>query len=172
MTTTTNTINTVADSQNFWWVIVSWTDPKFSQNMYKTMVWAITDETWEMDTIWEWLYISESIRKREMLLECSSISQMNSIIADMQSKFSFADNKYNSKPIDDTRQIPEIAWSFEYGWKWYIILFPRNWLTDETFPERGVYKWVIVNPELYFSDEAQQQVADGADAANRILGWE
>jgi len=125
MTTTTNTINTDTDSQNFWWVVVSWIDPKFSKNMYKAMVWAITDETWEMEPIWGWLYISESIRKREMLLECTSTSQMNSIIADMQTRFSFEDNKYNSKPIDDTRQIPEIAWSFEYNWKWYIILFPR-----------------------------------------------
>jgi len=107
-----------------------------------------------------------------MLLECTSTSQMNSIIADMQTRFSFEDNKYNSKPIDDTRQIPEIAWSFEYNWKWYIILFPRNTLTDETIPERGIYKGIIVSPELYFSDEAQNQVDDGADATNRILDWE
>jgi len=94
---------------------------------------------------------------------------MNTIIADMQSKFSFADDKYNSTPIDDTRQIPEIAWNFEYGWKWYIILFPRNWFTDETLPERGIYRWVIVNPELYFSDEAQAQVDDGAEKTRDIL---
>lgn len=169
MTTTTNTINTDTDFQNFWWVVVFWTDPKFSQNMYKAMVWAITDETWEMEPIWEWLCISESIRKREMLLECASASQMNSIIADMQTRFSFADNKYNSNPIDDTRQIPEIAWSFECEWKWYIILFPRNALTDETIPERGIYKWVIINPELYFSDDAQKQVDEGSQRTGEIL---
>jgi len=74
--------------------------------------------------------------------------------------------------IDGKYQVWEILGGFEYSDFEYFVVSNTYELTDETILERGIYKGVIVSPELYFSDEAQNQVDDRADAANRILGWE
>ncbi len=72
--------------------------------------------------------------------------------------------------IDGKYQVWEILGGFEYSDFEYLVVSNTYELTDETLPERGVYKWVIVNPELYFSDEAQEQVSDGAQKTRDILG--
>jgi len=164
-----NTLNTWTYTQNFWWVDIYWTQTCFSRNMYEAMVWAAQID-FSVD-FWDGLKLQDWVWNQELLLECD-IDNLDRLIHDIHKRFSLASNKYNSNSIDSVRQVWEYAGSFRYEGKWYIILFPRNWLTDETLLEKGIYKWIIVNPELYFSDEAQDQVDDWADAAKRILDWE
>lgn len=76
----------------------------------------------------------------------------------------------NPKKVDGKYQIWEILWGFEYNDFEYFIISNTYELTDETIPERGIYKWVVVKPELYFSDKAQRQVDAWALAANKIIG--
>lgn len=58
-----------------------------------------------------------------------------------------------AKELEEKRQVPEFEWYFEYNWKYYIIVNWLNKLTNEINPEKGVYKWVIVNPGKYFEVE-------------------
>lgn len=58
-----------------------------------------------------------------------------------------------AKELEEKRQVPEFEWYFEYDWKYYIIVNWLNKLTDEVNPEKGVYKWVIINPGKYFEVE-------------------
>lgn len=62
-----------------------------------------------------------------------------------------------AKELEEQRQVPEFEWYFEYNGKYYIIVNWLNKLTEEINPEKGIYKWVIVNPEKYFAveDEAR-----------------
>ena len=67
----------------------------------------------------------------------------------MNNKFNIV-NAIKSEEIDWNKQIAESSWNFELNWKYYLILSPYNAFTDEINPELWIYKWVIVNPELYF----------------------
>ena len=59
-------------------------------------------------------------------------------------------NPIKSEELDKKRQIAEPIWKLDLDWKYYLFLYPYNWTTDETNPELWIYKWVILNPELYF----------------------
>lgn len=139
--------------------------------MYDDMVDFIVDggqcESFnDISNIWEDIY------SWFLLVEFSDINSRDKNQDQLKNKFELAKNWFHAKVLDGNRQVPESVWSFEINGKWYSIILPKNGLTDETLQERGVYKWVIVNPELYFSDEAQEQVAQWADATKRILDWE
>jgi hypothetical protein len=49
-------------------------------------------------------------------------------------------NQLQSEPIDGTRQIGESIGDFEYNGKHYLVVYTYNSITDETIPERGVFK--------------------------------
>jgi hypothetical protein len=78
----------------------------------------------------------------------------------------------NEKIYKNWRNVPELVWSFEDGNEFYIIVSPTHNDTDEINPNIGVYKWMIINPELYFSDETQEQVKDWVEKTKVILDWE
>lgn len=116
--------------------------------------------------------ISEGIYSWFLLVEFSDVNIRDNNQNQLESNFELAKNLFHAKVLDGNRQVPECVWNFELNWIWYSILYPKNWLTDETIPERGIYKWAIINPELYFSDEAQNQVGDWSQRTGDILDWE
>ncbi len=59
-------------------------------------------------------------------------------------------NPIKTEVIDWDKQIAEPVWYFDFNWKYYLVINPYNSFTEETNPELWIYKWVIVNPELYF----------------------
>jgi hypothetical protein len=56
---------------------------------------------------------------------------------------------FYAKELENKRQNPKYKWYFEYNWKHYIMIDWLNKLTDEINAEIWIYKWVIVNPEMY-----------------------
>jgi len=66
------------------------------------------------------------------------------------------------------RQVANPVWNFEYNWKYYLVLNPYNPFTSETIPEKGIYKWVIVNPELYFW-EIWGEINNKKDQIDKII---
>jgi len=72
-----------------------------------------------------------------------------------------------SEPIDEIRQLAENVWEFEYNWKIYLVLSPLNALTDETNPEKWIFRWVIVNSDKYF--EVNKQVEESNKKLKSIL---
>jgi hypothetical protein len=46
--------------------------------------------------------------------------------------------------------VPEYKGRFSYNGKNYIIVGAVNTLTSETDFEKGIYKWVIIEPDSYF----------------------
>lgn len=75
----------------------------------------------------------------------------------------------NEKTYQNWRHVPELVWSLDDEDNYYIIVSPNHNDTDEINPNIGVYKWMIINPELYYSDKAQEQVVDGAEKTRDIL---
>ena len=71
-------------------------------------------------------------------------------------------NPIKSEAIDEKRQIAENVWYFNYNWKYYLVLYPYNWLTDETNPDKWLYRWVIIDKEKYFwiSEDTKEIVRD------------
>lgn len=57
--------------------------------------------------------------------------------------------------LEEKRQVPEFEWYFEYNWKYYTIVNWLNKLTDEINPNLGIYKWVIVNPTMYYETKKE-----------------
>lgn len=58
-------------------------------------------------------------------------------------------NIIQSEPIDGVRQLWESIWDFEWNGKHYLVVYTYNTLTDETLPERWVFRWVIVDKQKY-----------------------
>ncbi len=90
--------------------------------------------------IWPWYY----------LLECPNHLVGDNTINEFKNNFLFEDNKFNSIPIDENKQIPEYVGSFSYDEKFYLIVFSHNSLTKENNIDKGIYKWMILDPILYF----------------------
>ena len=67
----------------------------------------------------------------------------------MQEKINII-NPIQTEAIDWDKQIAEPVWYFDLDWKYYLIISPYNPFTKEINPDLWIYKWVIVNPELYF----------------------
>ncbi|MDP2090667.1 MAG: hypothetical protein Q8K30_03635 [Candidatus Gracilibacteria bacterium] len=56
---------------------------------------------------------------------------------------------FYAKELENKRQNPKYKGFFEYNGKHYIMIDGLNKLTDEINPDIGIYKGVIVNPEMY-----------------------
>jgi len=65
------------------------------------------------------------------------------------------DWKYKAKSLKNWAQVPENSGYFNYKWKYYLILYSYNRLTDEI--SDYIYKWIIVNPWEYFAVNNQVQ---------------
>jgi len=86
------------------------------------------------------------------LLKYDSEIERNKNKVLFQEKFEPIEKSFNSVEQSDWSQIPQYYWEFENNWKFYLITIAVNRISDsdEINPEKGVYKWVIVNPDLYF----------------------
>lgn len=69
-------------------------------------------------------------------------------------------NPIQSIPIDKTRQIGESIGDFEWNGKYYLVVYTYNSLTEETAPERWIFKWVIVDMEKYNITKSQSELAE------------
>jgi hypothetical protein len=77
-------------------------------------------------------------------------------------------NPIKSEKLNWNRQIAEPIWKLDLNWKYYLFLYPYNWTTTEINPDLWIYKWVIINPELYFW-KVENQVDDTENKVKDIL---
>lgn len=77
----------------------------------------------------------------------------------------------SSELIDEKRQNPENAWYFEYNWKYYIVIQAYNKLTDETDSDLWVYKWIIINSDIYYwiNKKIEEEISDNSWKIDEIL---
>lgn len=83
------------------------------------------------------------------LLEFQNISERDSIMKQLQERI-IMKNTLMSEELENWRQIPWVSGIFERDWKFYIIVHSYLKNTDETNPEKWIYKWSIVNPIAYY----------------------
>jgi hypothetical protein len=78
-----------------------------------------------------------------------------------QEKFETIEKSFNSVEQSDWSQTPQYYWEFENEGKFYLITRAVNRVSDsdEINEKKWIYKWVIVNPELYFWE------------TNKEVGW-
>lgn len=132
------------------WSFARWIEEMVQWNFY--FVWEDTkkiflnNDTEVFDMWWNFFvieYIDENLRNQDIELL----------------KQNFQENWKFAKELEEKRQIPTFDWHFEHEWKYYIIVNGLNELTDEKNPEKGIYRWVIVNPSRYFEvDNEVKQV--------------
>jgi len=84
------------------------------------------------------------------ILEYSSINDLIKDKSIFKSKFKMIENTLFSEKKDDWNHIPEYIWEFTFNWKEFLIVKWYNKLTDEINEDLWVYKWVIINPSVYF----------------------
>ncbi len=120
-------------------------------------IWDFLSDWWEIPifdenrNIIHWLYMDYIlIEYKEKDIRNSDIWNNNKIDI-----INFA----QSRVVWEWNQIAENVWEFEYNWKYYLVVYPYNSLTNENNSSLGIYKWVIVNPRKYFEVE---------DEANKI----
>jgi len=116
-------------------------------------IWEFLSHWWEISNfdidrnIIHWLYMDYIlIEYKEWGIRDSDILHNDKIEV-----INFA----KSKIIWEWNQISENVWEFEYNWKYYLVVYPYNSLTDENNPNLGIYKWVIINPWKYFKIEKE-----------------
>lgn len=71
-------------------------------------------------------------------------------------------NPIQALPIDGTRQLGQNIGDFEWNWKYYLVVYTYNNLTDETIPERWVYKGVILDMDKYNATKPQSELAESS----------
>ncbi len=87
------------------------------------------------------------------VLEYNDSNQRDDTIKKLKETFEHDEKEIFAKKIIENwleRQIPEYLWRFDYDWKYYIIINGLNGLSSEINPEKWIYKWMIVNPNLYY----------------------
>jgi len=92
------------------------------------------------------------------LLEYDSEIERNKNKTLFQEKFEPIEKSFNSVEQSDWSQIPQYYSEFENKWKFYLITRAVNRISDfdETNEQKWIYKWVIVNPELYFWEASKE----------------
>lgn len=113
------------------------------------------------------------IWNNHFIIEYSNENERNRDIWVFQDRFIQDEKTTQSLPIEEWKQeyIPDYDGKFEYDGKFYVVLHARHKLGD-TNANNGVYKWMVVNTDAYFSDEAQKQVEDWVKKTGKILNWE
>jgi hypothetical protein len=74
-----------------------------------------------------------------------------------------------SKELDNKRQTPKLESYFDHKWKYYIVINWLNKLTQEIDNNIWVYKWIIVNPGLYF--QCKDNITKTIDDVNRLITY-
>lgn len=125
---------------NFAWDIEDMVQWNFYFVWEDTKKISLNNDTEVFDMWWNFFvveYFDENLRNQDIALL----------------KQNFQENWKFAKELEEKRQIPTFDWYFEHEWKYYIIVNGLNKLTDEINSEKGIYKWVIVNPSKYFEVE-------------------
>ncbi len=112
------------------------------------------------------------IGNNHFVVEYSNESERERDIRTFRDKFIQDEKTTQSLPVSEGKQeyIPEYDGKFEYDKKFYVILHARHKLW-ETNADNGVYRGMIVNTDVYFSDKAQRQVEEWAQRVEDTL-WE
>ena len=164
--TDVNPINFKTDDIVFYEMKITWSYAWCIADMVRWNNYFVWEETFKVpfgderevfDVAWKW---------NSFVIEYQNKESRDKDI-DLFKKYFELDWKHFTKLLENNRHIPEFDWYFDYNWKYYIIVDWLNKLTDETNPEIWVYKWVILNPSLYFKiyDELKQT----SNSVNEIL---
>ena len=111
--------------------------------------------------------IIDSIYSDYILVEYNNESIRNKDIKIINNKINII-SPLKTEIIDWNKQLANPVWNFELDWKYYLVLNPYNPFSDELNKEKWIYKWVIVNPELYFW-EADKEVVWVKDKLDNII---
>lgn len=82
-------------------------------------------------------------------------------------------NLFQSKTLDEEgRQIAKNVGEFYFNGKYYLMISPRNTpLSNEILPDRGIFKWIIVDKEKYDSTLTWEEklTQNMKDAVKKII---
>ena len=142
-------INFKAREIIFYEMKITWGYAKAIEQMIKWNNYFVWEETFKIpfwnrkevfDVSWKW---------NSFVIEYQDKEERDNDIKLLKQKFEL-DWKHFTKLLENNRHIPELDWYFEYDWKYYIVVDWLNKLTDEINEDLWVYKWVIINPSVYF----------------------
>jgi len=155
-----------------------------ASNTYTSYNWIPFETEWDLGTIpselgsiLEWQKRFNQFANIDFLklsgqfltIEFADIQAANRYQATLQKHFISKDNSWNSEPNADETQNLKYSGRCEYNGKYYVLAQTCNKLDENNMDEeKWIWKWVIINPELYFSNEAQNQVGDWVTG---ILDW-
>ena len=130
---------------SFWGDILRWFKNKWELKVHFSNIL----DFWDINII--------EVQNSSFILEFEDEEQRNKYQKKLEEKI-IMKNTFMSEELEDSRQIPWVDWSFEREWKFYIITHSYLKNTDETNPEKWIYKWNIVNPIAYY--ETQEKIQD------------
>ena len=133
-----NVFNEIWDFLHEWWII-----PNFDKDR------NLIDSLYSNYILIE--YLDKYIRSRDI----ENNSKINII------------NSIKSESIDKNWQLAENTWNFEFNWKYYLVIYPYNSLTDEINPEKWLFRWVIIDSDKYF--QVNNQVNDSNSQVQDVL---
>lgn len=111
-------------------------------------IWDYLNANWEMTTFDEHRKINKNKVHNSILLV--EYTDKNILEADKENNTQLKlKNQLQSEPIDGIRQIGESIGDFEYNGKHYLVVYTYNSITNETIPERGIFRWVIIDRNKY-----------------------
>ena len=120
------------------------------------------DEIWDFLEEWNSIpkfddnrNIIDSIYSDYILVEYNNENIRNKDIEIMNNKINIT-SPLRTEAIDWNKQLANPVWNFELKWKYYLVLNPYNPFSNEINKEKWIYKWVIVNPELYFWEASKK----------------
>ena len=152
---------------------------------YTSYNWIPYDTEWNLGTIpSELSAILESKQRFEhfaqinflklsgqfLAMEFLDIKAADEYQTTLQKRFTQKTKSWNSEPNSDGTQNLKYAGRWEYNGRYYILAQTCNKLDEDNMnEEKWIWKWVVLNPELYFSDKAQRQVDAWALATKQII---
>lgn len=104
------------------------------------------------------------------MVEYNSKEEVSNQVSLLKKNFEL-DWPYFAKKLENDRHFPQLAWYFEFWWKYYVIMLSLNKLTDEINEGLWIYKWLIVSPEryLWISEYSKEVVKDINSKVDEIL---
>lgn len=80
-------------------------------------------------------------------------------------------NPIQAMPIDEIRQIGKSIGDFEWNGKYYLVLYTYNNLTEETVPERWIFKGVILDMNKYNATKSKSdgEIAEVRNSVSQII---
>lgn len=108
------------------------------------------------------------------VIEYKFESERDSDIRWLKDNFKYDEKEIFAKKIIDNwaiRQVPEYDWKFEYNWKYYLIIWALNKLTDEINPEKWLYKWIIIDYDKYYglNKNVEAEIKETSDKVDELI---